>query len=169
MLRPKVSCPVCTGIRNPPGVHDQICITVRQLRVYIALSSSSSYIAIDGQSASSSWCRAPNNFLCLTFTSFLLHVGRTLWRVDASVICSAITHWLESRRTHKHILLSHLRLTQPGGPGPRIYIPPEQGGPVIPRTLGSFYVASYDSQGNGGGILTPSPHGELLRHTQSQS
>jgi hypothetical protein len=44
-----------------------------------------------------------------------------LWRQDGSVICSAITHWLELRRSHKHILLSHLRLTQLGGPGPRIY------------------------------------------------
>jgi hypothetical protein len=30
-----------------------------------------------------------------------------------------------------HILLSHLRLPQPGGPGSRIYVPQEQGGPVI--------------------------------------
>jgi hypothetical protein len=27
--------------------------------------------------------------------------------------------------------MSHLRLPQPGGPGSRIYIPQEQGGPVI--------------------------------------
>jgi hypothetical protein len=53
------------------------------------------------------------------------------------------------RRTHGHILLSHLRLSQPGGPGPRIYIPQEQGGPVIPRALGSCFVASYDLQGSG--------------------
>jgi hypothetical protein len=30
------------------------------------------------------------------------------------------------------IFYSHLRLPQPGGPGPHIYIPQEQGGPVIP-------------------------------------
>jgi hypothetical protein len=43
---------------------------------------SSSYIATDGQSVSSPWCRAPwggpwpdSNFLCLTNTFFLLHVG----------------------------------------------------------------------------------------------
>jgi hypothetical protein len=36
----------------------------------------------------------------------------------------------ESRRTHDHILLFHLRLPQPGGPGPRISIPQEHGGPV---------------------------------------
>jgi hypothetical protein len=29
----------------------------------------------------------------------------------------------KSHRTHDHILLSHLRLPQPGRPGPRIYIP----------------------------------------------
>jgi hypothetical protein len=51
--------------------------------------------------------------------------------------------------------LSDSRLSQPGGPGPHIYIPQEQGGPVIPpSTLGSLFVASYDSQGYGGGIRT---------------
>jgi hypothetical protein len=34
--------------------------------------------------------------------------------------------------TNDHILLSHLRLPQPGGPGSRICIPQEQSGPVIP-------------------------------------
>jgi hypothetical protein len=42
----------------------------------------------------------------------------------------------EYRRTHGHILLSHLRLPQPGGPGSRIYIPQEQGGPAIPTGTG---------------------------------
>jgi hypothetical protein len=48
----------------------------------------------------------------------------------------AVTLMSKSRRTHGHILLSHLRLLQPGGPGPRIYIPQEQGGPVIPPDTG---------------------------------
>jgi hypothetical protein len=48
----------------------------------------------------------------------------------------AVTLTLKSCRTHGHILLSHLRLSQPGGPGPRIYIPQEQGGPVIPPGTG---------------------------------
>jgi hypothetical protein len=43
---------------------------------------------------------------------------------------------------------------QPGGPGPRIYISQEQGGPVIPPGTGLAFVASYYSQDNGGGILT---------------
>jgi hypothetical protein len=39
-------------------------------------------------------------------------------------------------------------------PGLRIYIPQEQGGPVISQALGSLFVASYDSQGYGGIIRT---------------
>jgi hypothetical protein len=35
-----------------------------------------------------------------------------------------------------HILLSYLRLPQPGGLGPCIYIPQEQDGPVIPLGTG---------------------------------
>jgi hypothetical protein len=35
--------------------------------------------------------------------------GRLLWREDGSLICSAICQWPESRTTHKHTLLSHLR------------------------------------------------------------
>jgi hypothetical protein len=62
------------------------------------------------------------NFLCLAITFLLLHVGRPLWREDWPVICSAITHWLESRRTHNHVLLPHLRPPQFEGPGRHIYI-----------------------------------------------
>jgi hypothetical protein len=49
------------------------------------------------------------------------------------VIARAVMLGSESRRTQDHILLSQLlRLPQPGGPGPRIYIPQEQGGPDTP-------------------------------------
>jgi hypothetical protein len=40
----------------------------------------------------------------------LFVLGRSLWRQDVSVICSAICQWSESPRTRNHILLSHLRL-----------------------------------------------------------
>jgi hypothetical protein len=70
----------------------------------------------------------------------LVSVGRPLWREDGSAMCSVITQWSESLRTRIHTLLSHLRLLQPAGPGSRIYIPQEQGGPVIPPALGSLYV-----------------------------
>jgi hypothetical protein len=59
-------------------------------------------------------------------------VGRPFWREDGSAIFSVITQWSEARRTRNHTLLSHLRLPQPGGPGSRIYIPQELGGPVFP-------------------------------------
>jgi hypothetical protein len=66
----------------------------------------------------------------------LVSVGRPLWRQDGSAICSVIAQWSESRRTRNHILLSRLRLPQPGGPGSRIYIPQKQDGPVIPPGTG---------------------------------
>jgi hypothetical protein len=37
---------------------------------------------------------------------FLLHVERPLWREDGSVIRSAITHWLQLRKTSNHTLVS---------------------------------------------------------------
>jgi hypothetical protein len=70
-----------------------------------------------------SWCGAPSltrGWVCNLLAQLLLDL-------DRAVTLGPISH-----RTHDHILLSHLRLPQPGGPGPRIYIPPEQGGPVIP-------------------------------------
>jgi hypothetical protein len=62
-----------------------------------------------------------------------------------------------NRRTRNHTLLPHLRLPQPEGPGSRIFILQEEGGPVIPPGTGLTYVASYDSQSYGGGILTLPP------------
>jgi hypothetical protein len=70
------------------------------------------------QSVSMSWCRAPlwgpwpdfTFFFLLPENCFALRLGNTLWREDGSVICSAICQWSESRRTHNHTLLSHLRL-----------------------------------------------------------
>jgi hypothetical protein len=66
----------------------------------------------------------------------LVSIGRPLWREYGSEIYGVIIHWSESLRTRNHILLSHLRLPQLGGPGSRIYIPQEQGGPVIPPGAG---------------------------------
>jgi hypothetical protein len=103
-------------------------------------------------SASLSSCRAPiwaNDQIVIPIGQYLLfYVGRHL----------------ESHRTYGHILLSHLRLPQPGGPGPRIYIPQEQGGPVIPPGTGFPFVASYDSQGYSADVQPQSP-----LQSQSQS
>jgi hypothetical protein len=46
---------------------------------------------------------------------------------------------------------------------PYLYPPGTGFYPVIPKALGSLFVASYDSQGYSGGIRPPPPHkGELL-------
>jgi hypothetical protein len=55
------------------------------------------------------------------------------------------------------------RLPEPVGPGSRIYIAQEQGGPVIPQALGSLFVASYDSQGYSG-CIRPRPHTGFSSH-----
>jgi hypothetical protein len=65
-------------------------------------------------------------------------------------MCSAVCGWRESRRTHTHALLSHLRL------------------------LGSIPVVSYDSQGLRWKYSNPPPRGEALfavrtiQNTQTQ-
>jgi hypothetical protein len=51
-------------------------------------------------------------------------------------LARSATLWSQSRTPHDYILLSHMRFPQLGGPGPRIYIPQEQGGPVISAGTG---------------------------------
>jgi hypothetical protein len=79
-------------------------------------------------------------FFCIDSCGFL-YVGRPLWREAVSVIYFYNCFWafaravaLESgsRRAHDHVILSHFRQHQRGRPGPRIYIPHEQGSPVLP-------------------------------------
>jgi hypothetical protein len=52
------------------------------------------------------------------------------------VLASTVPLGSEPRGTQDHILFQFLRLPQPGGPGPRIYIPQEQGGPDISLDTG---------------------------------
>jgi hypothetical protein len=46
------------------------------------------------------------------------------------VLASAVILGSKSHGSRDHIVLSQIRLPQPERPGPRIYIPREQGGPV---------------------------------------
>jgi hypothetical protein len=92
----------------------------------------------------------------------LLHVRHPLWWEDRSVVCSANTHWSESRRAHDHILPSHLRLHQPGGPSSCIYIPQKQGGPVIPLSTGLPFYRLLQLTGLWWRYSNPSPQGKLL-------
>jgi hypothetical protein len=52
-------------------------------------------------------------------------------------IARAVTLGSKSHRPHDHILLSHLRLPQPGRLGPRIYIRKENGVPVLTLSTGA--------------------------------
>jgi hypothetical protein len=71
--------------------------------------------------------------------ALLFVLVRPLWREDGTIICSAICQWSESRRTHNHTLLSHLRL------------------------LDSISVTSYDSQRLRWRYSNPPPHEERER------
>jgi hypothetical protein len=70
----------------------------------------------------------------------LVSIERPLWREDGSAIYSVITQWSVLLRTRNNTILSHLRFPQPGVPGSRIYIPQEQGGPVIHPGTGLQYL-----------------------------
>jgi hypothetical protein len=74
------------------------------------------------------------------------------------VLASAVILRSESRRSHHHILLSQIRDSpKPGGPCPRIYIPPgKRVAQLYPQAQGYLFIASYHSQGYVGGIR-PSP------------
>jgi hypothetical protein len=102
-LRPTV----CLGVRRPSGIRDQFYFLLeyffRQLRFC-------SFVAPS----------LTRGRVCNLLVQLLLGFAR------------AVTLGSKSCRTHGHILLSHMRLPQPGGPGSRIYISQEQGDPIIP-------------------------------------
>jgi hypothetical protein len=98
-------------------------------------------------------------YICL-----FIDVGRPLWWEDQSVVCSAVIHWFESCRTNNHTLLPLLRLLQPGGPGPHIYIPQKLGDPVIPPFMSSLTTQAILAHLHTGIMSTPK-----LRPTVSQS
>jgi hypothetical protein len=61
----------------------------------------------------------------------------------AALFASAVILRSESRGAHDHILLSQIwDSPQPGRPGPCIYIPQEQGGPVILPGTGLPYFST---------------------------
>jgi hypothetical protein len=88
--------------------------------------------------------------LLLSDSCGFVHVGRSLWGGNGSVVYNCC--WSSPAQS----FLGHESLGTPGwrGPGPHIYIPQEQGGPVIPPGTGFPFSRLYDPQGYGGGIRT---------------
>jgi hypothetical protein len=68
-----------------------------------------------------------------TFAIFMLWGVLPDEQVCNLLVQFAVTLGSKLCRTHDHILLSHLRLPQPGKPGHCIYFPQELGSPVIPH------------------------------------
>jgi hypothetical protein len=74
-------------------------------------------------------------------------------------LARAVTLGSKSYRTHGHISMSHLRLPQLGGLGPRIYIPQEQCGSVIPLGTGFPFCRLLRLSGLRWRYSNPPPHG----------
>jgi hypothetical protein len=56
------------------------------------------------------------------------------------------------RDSWPHFTVSDSRLSQPGGPGPLIYVPRDRVARLYSQALGFLFVTSYSSQGYIGGI-----------------
>jgi hypothetical protein len=80
------------------------------------------------------------------------------------VLASAVILRSESRGTHNHILLFQIdsRRLQPGGQGPHIYIPKEEGGPIIPTDTGFPFHRLLRLSGLRWRYSTPPLHGMSL-------
>jgi hypothetical protein len=74
----------------------------------------------------------------------------------------AVTLQSKSRRTHDHILLSDVRLPQPGEPGPCIHIPQVHGDPVIPPGTGFLFCRLLRLAGLRWRYSNPPPHGSIV-------
>jgi hypothetical protein len=74
-------------------------------------------------------------------------------------VASAVIFVSESRTTYFTVWDS--RLLQPGGPGFRIYIPQEQGSPVIPPSTGFPFRRLLQLAGRRWRYSNPPPHGVL--------
>jgi hypothetical protein len=125
------------GVRCPSGTHDKFFflleIFFRQLRVCYFVAPS-----------------LTRGRVCNLLVQFLLGLVR------------AVTLGSKSRRTHGHILLSHLKFPQHRGPGSRIYIPQEQGGPVISPDTGFHFCRLLRLAGQRWRYSNPPPHGVVI-------
>jgi hypothetical protein len=106
------------------------------------------YVKTDGLSVSLSWCQAPiwcprpYSYYCQTVAGLLMWCtlsdeGTGLsFTIAAGLRQRSHCRVRVPRDSWPYFTVSDSRLLQPGGPGPRIYIPQKQGGPVIPPGTG---------------------------------
>jgi hypothetical protein len=85
------------------------------------------------------------------------------WREDGSVVY--ICCWSSPAQSFlvrvPHFTVSDSRLPKPGGPGPRIYIPQEQGGPVTTAGTGFPFRRLLRLAGLRWRYSKPPPHGSI--------
>jgi hypothetical protein len=91
----------------------------------------------------------------IVFVTFSLTRGYVCCLQLLLVLASAVILRSESHGTYDHNLLTQIR-DSPNleGQAPLIISPRNRVAQLYPQTLGSLFVASYDSQGYSGGIRT---------------
>jgi hypothetical protein len=129
MLRPTVSRSVCLDIKHPSGAYNKIFIAVRQLAGLLM------------------WGGLSDERMGIPFTI-------------AAGPRQRIHSWDRvPRDSWPYFAVSDSRLPQSRGPGPRIYIPQEQDGPVIAPGTGFPFHRLLRLAGVRWKYLTPPPHG----------
>jgi hypothetical protein len=98
------------------------------------------------------WCHSP--YVTPSLTRGWVNRLQLLLSFASAVILRS-----EYRGTHDHIFVSDSLLPQPGGPDPCIYIPQEQGGPVIPPCTGFPFRRLLRLAGLRWRYSSPPPHG----------
>jgi hypothetical protein len=98
--------------------------------------SGSSYFATNGLSASPSWC-CDQIFITVGHLRSSCYGAPSLTRGRVCNLLVQFAVTLQSKSLSAHdMLLSHLRLPQPGRPGPCMYIPQAHDCPFIPPGTG---------------------------------
>jgi hypothetical protein len=95
---------------------------------------------------------------------------RPLWREDGSVIYRTVVSgpfhtshsWVEVPPNSRLYFTVSSETPQPGEPGPRIYIPQEQGGPDIPPDTGFLFCRLLRLAGLRWRYYNPPPHGLMF-------